>query len=94
MNGLAHQAITASRESRHRLRKGSENVEHVLKDWRSHVAGAKGVLPIHGRGGERNLPLPAEPSFLSLTRKNVVATAIKVSQEPWVPDALAVRTKG
>jgi alpha-mannosidase len=44
-----------------------------------------------GWGEHKNPPLPREYSFVSTAPQNVVATAVKISQAPWEPDALVVR---
>lgn len=44
-----------------------------------------------GWGERRTLALPREYSFLSTAPANVIATAVKISQAPWEPDALVVR---
>jgi alpha-mannosidase len=44
-----------------------------------------------GWGSSSDPPYPPEKSFLSLTSKNVIVTAIKMSEDPWLPSELVVR---
>ncbi len=68
------------------VRQAAELNAPMVSKQEPHHAGT-----LTGWGSASNPAYPPEQSFLSLTPKNVVVTAIKMSEDPWGPNELVVR---